>query len=299
MPTISLPRFQLPEGLRDMTAEDIGKAMPEVHLPKVDVDAIGKRAGKVVDEVAKNAGKAVDDVAKSAGKVVDDVAKSVSSNVEQALPRRPGPSPVPFAVLGMLGGLIVGWLLATSPTTAPRINAFMDWLRTRIDDWRVGRNADLDDAFEDAAEELRSDSTGLEPVMAEPDYAGSTSSAMHTGTGYADEEPWSDRPELRGQSLGAAAADDFQTGRLDAGGGTAEDAEAVIVVDDTGTAEIDSGSGRMTDQMKIDNTEGDQSVEADPPTSDGLASSGRLTETMKFDNSDDEEEVRPAPADRF
>lgn len=297
MPTISLPRFQLPEGLRDMSADDIGKAMQDVHLPKVDVDKIGKRAGKVVDDVAKNAGRAVDDVAKSAGKVVDDVAKSVSSNVEQALPRRAGPSPVPFAILGMVGGLIVGWLLATSPTTAPRINAFMDWLRTRIEDWRAGRTTDLDDDFEEAAEELRSDATGL-PVMGEPEYVGTPSGTMHTGTALGDDQSWSDQPGLRAQSLGAAAAaDDYRTDRAQPDDVVV--AEEVIVVDETGEAQVDTGTGRLTDQMKIDNTEDDEAMEPDAPIADGLASSGRLTETMKIDDGEGDEELRPSPSDRF
>ena len=275
MPSISLPKFELPEVFRDMTTDDIAKAMPDVHVPKVDVDAIGKRAGKVFDDVAKSAGKAVDDVAKNAGKMVDDVAKSVSSNVEQALPRRSGPSPIPFAILGMLGGLIVGWLLATSPTTAPRINSFMDWLRGRIEDWRTSRMSNLDDDLEDATAELRSETSGLgQPVMGEPEYAGAAST-MHTGTGFADDQPWSDKPEdMRAQSLGAAAADDpFR--------------------------QPAPGTGRMTDQLQIDDTEGDEANEADPPFSDEPLGGGRLTDTMRTDDADGAEEVRPAPPDRF
>ncbi len=275
MPTISLPKFELPEVFRDMTTDDIAKAMPDVHVPKVDVDAIGKRAGKVFDDVAKNAGKAVDDVARNAGKMVDDVAKSVSSNVEQALPRRNGPSPVPFAILGMLGGLIVGWMLATSPTTAPRITSFMDRLRARFEEWRTSRMTDLEDDLDDAADEVRSASSDLgQPVMAESEYAGTSTATMHT-TGFAEDQPWSDQPEdVRAQSLGAAAADDdFR--------------------------QPTPGTGRMTDQLQIDDTEGDEANEADPPFSDEPLGGGRLTDTMRIDDADDAEEVRPAPPDRF
>jgi hypothetical protein len=275
MPTISLPKFELPQAFRDMTADDVAKAMPEVHLPKVDVEAFGKRAGKVIDDVAKNAGKAVDDVAKNAGKAVDDVARSVTTNVEQALPRRSGPSPVPFAILAMVGGLVVGWMLATSPTTAPRINSFMDWLRGRIDDWRAGRMTDLEDDLEDTADEVRSATEGLgQPVMAEPEYAGTSAATMHTSS-YADDQPWSDQPEdMRARSLGAASADDpFR--------------------------QPAPGTGQMTDQLQIDDTEGDDANEADPPYNDEPLGGGRLTDTMRIDDTDDAEEVRPAPPDRF
>jgi hypothetical protein len=176
----------------------------------------------------------------------------------------------------MLSGLIVGWLLATSPTTAPRINSFMDWLRGRIEDWRTSRMTDLDDDLVDATDELRSEPSGLgQPVMAEPEYAGAAST-MHTGTGFGDDQPWSDQPsDHRGQSLGAAAADDdyFQ--------------------------QPAAGSGRMTDQLQIDDTEGDEADEADPPFTDEPLGGGRLTDTMRIDDADDAEEVRPAPPDRF
>ena len=124
-PEVKFPEIKLPEGLRDMNREDIQKAMsdamsdvkmPEVKLPKRS-----------------------------------DIAKSV----EKALPTRAGPSPVPFAILAMLGGLIVGWILATSPLTGPRITAAMGGVRQKIDDWRSGSD-DLDeldtapDAFRDA-----------------------------------------------------------------------------------------------------------------------------------------------------
>lgn len=123
-PEVRFPEIKLPEGLRDMNREDIQKAlsdaMSDVKMPDVKMP---KRS---------------------------DIAKSV----EKALPSRPGVSPVPFAVLAMLGGLIVGWILATSPLTAPRINAAMGSVRQKIDEWRSSTDVDeLDgepDAFRDA-----------------------------------------------------------------------------------------------------------------------------------------------------
>jgi hypothetical protein len=123
---MKLPEFKLPEGLRDMSREDIQKAMSDVKIPDVKMPDV---------KLPKRS----------------DIAK----NVEKALPMRSGPSPVPFAVLAMLGGLVVGWILATSPLTAPKITAAMDGVRQRIDDWRNGEDADDElegepDAFRDA-----------------------------------------------------------------------------------------------------------------------------------------------------
>ncbi|MDQ2964755.1 MAG: hypothetical protein M3R57_02785 [Chloroflexota bacterium] len=126
-PEVRFPEFKLPEGLRDISREDIQKAMSDVKLPDMKMPDV---------KLPKRS----------------DIAKSV----EKALPTRPGPSPVPFAVLAMLGGLVVGWILATSPMTGPRISAAIDGVRQKIDDWRSGADGaddELDsepDAFRDA-----------------------------------------------------------------------------------------------------------------------------------------------------
>jgi hypothetical protein len=125
-PEVRFPEIKLPEGLRDMSREDIQKAMSDVKMPDVKMPDVKLPTRS---EIAKS--------------------------VEKALPARAGPSPVPFAVLAMLGGLIVGWILATSPLTGPRISAAMGGVRQKIDDWRSGTD-DLDeldtapDAFRDA-----------------------------------------------------------------------------------------------------------------------------------------------------
>jgi hypothetical protein len=119
-PDVRLPEFKLPEGLRDMTREDIQKAMSEVRMPDVKLP---KRS---------------------------DIAR----NVEKALPMRSGPSPIPFALLAMIGGLIVGWILATSPMTGPRISAAMGGVRHKIDEWRTGGEG-LDDELDGAPEAFR------------------------------------------------------------------------------------------------------------------------------------------------
>lgn len=142
-PDVKMPEFKLPEGLRDMSREDIQKAMSDVRMPDVKMPDV---------KMPKRS----------------DIAKSV----EKALPQRSGPSPVPFAVLAMLGGLVVGWILATSPRTAPRISAAMDGVRQRIDEWRT--STDLDDELDTAPEAFR-DAFGA------PTTAKSTSSASNGG----------------------------------------------------------------------------------------------------------------------
>jgi hypothetical protein len=167
-PEIRFPEIKLPEGLRDMSREDIQKAMSDVKMPDVKMPDV---------KLPKRS----------------DIAKSV----EKALPTRAGPSPVPFAILAMLGGLIVGWILATSPLTGPRISAAMGGVRHRIDEWRSGTD-DLDeldtapDAFRDA-------------------YRNPLTSDTYTGTGSAgaagSDTPVGVGPGRRSSTSSSAARD--------------------------------------------------------------------------------------------
>lgn len=122
-PEVRFPEIKLPEGLRDMSREDIQKAMSEMKMPDIQ---------KAMSEVRMPKR--------------SDIAKSV----EKALPLRSGPSPIPFAVLAMLGGLVVGWILATSPLTGPRITAAMGGVRQKIDEWRSNTEAAEQDGEPDA-----------------------------------------------------------------------------------------------------------------------------------------------------
>jgi hypothetical protein len=149
-PELRLPEFKLPEGLRDMSREDIQRAMSDVHMPDVKMPDV---------RLPKRS----------------DIAKSV----EQALPMRSGPSPVPFAVLAMLGGLIVGWILATSPLTAPRINAAMGGVRQKIDEWRT--STDIADDLERAPEAFRD--AFRAPTTADTTTTSSVSSNGGVGVG--------------------------------------------------------------------------------------------------------------------
>jgi hypothetical protein len=262
-----------------MTMEDIQKAMPDFRMPKFDLQ---KQAGRLADDAGKFAG-------------------DVGRNIDHALPRRPGPSPVPFAVLGMAGGLVVGWILATSPTTAPRINGFMDWVRARIDDWRNRGLSDLDDDLETGTDQFRSFGSDVSAV-ADDTFAGvGATSAMHTdpGTEALSDDPtrsddWAGSPvgtrqdDFRGQSLGAASADDLPPTDESVVPDAVVVDEVIVVAP---SADAGTGTGRMTDQMPTDRTEGDDDP-ADIPLRDTQPASGRLTDTMHIDDTESDPETR-------
>jgi hypothetical protein len=128
LPEVRLPSIRLPEGLRDMNKEDIQKAMSDVQLPKIDLP---KRS-----EVAKELAKASKGLEK-AGKDIDKM-----------IPRRAAPSPLPFVIFGMLAGLFVGWFLASSSVTGPKIGALAEDVRGRVDRWRKERGTDTTDEFD-------------------------------------------------------------------------------------------------------------------------------------------------------
>jgi hypothetical protein len=152
MPSITLPevrlKARLPEGLRDMSVQDIQNAMsdvrrpaveapkvelpkvelPKVELPKVELPKFDFDLGREANRAARRADKATRSARKSARREASKAARTV----ERALPRRAGPNPVPIAILAMLGGVIVGWLLATNPVTGPRVRAMLDSARNTL-----------------------------------------------------------------------------------------------------------------------------------------------------------------------
>jgi hypothetical protein len=157
LPEVHLPDFKLPEGLRDMSREDIQRAMPDVHLPKIELpkrSAISKELARAGKELSKT-----------------------GRDLDKALPRRSVPSPLPFVFFGMLAGLFIGWFLASSTVTGPRIGGLVEDARGRVDRWRKSGSSDGDDdasaaAFPDA---LRA------PVDGEP-FAGDNTERQ-TGVG--------------------------------------------------------------------------------------------------------------------
>jgi hypothetical protein len=124
-----------------MNREDIQKAMPDVRLPKIDLP----KRSDISKELAK------------AGRDLD-----------KALPRRAAPSPWPFVLFGLLAGLFIGWFLASSTVTGPRIGGAVDEVRGRVAKWRENGSGADDDydsqpaAFPDA---LRAP-VGSEPYAA-------------------------------------------------------------------------------------------------------------------------------------
>jgi hypothetical protein len=145
MPDISLPEVRLkdklPEGLRDMNMGDIQRAMPDVHLPRIDL-------GREARRVRKDAEKAVARAAREAEKAAREAQRSAARSVERTLPQRRGPNVVPIAMLAMLGGLVVGWILANSPTAGPKISTWLDDVRTRWDNWRGRGLGQLDESWQ-------------------------------------------------------------------------------------------------------------------------------------------------------
>lgn len=208
MPDISLPevRFKarLPEGLRDMSAEDIQKAVPEVRAPKVELPKLelpkfdfdlGREAGRA----AKRADKAAKSARKSAGREASKAAKAV----ENVLPRKKGPNPVPIAILAMLGGLVIGWLLANNPATAPRVSAALDTARRSFDSWR-GRGSDLDEDEWDTTDAQAYPSSLRAPIEPER-YSGTMAeeeTGMSAGTGELPEGMGTTNPDEVGAENG-------------------------------------------------------------------------------------------------
>ena len=131
LPEVRLPSIRLPEGLRDMNKEDIQKAVSDVQLPKIDLP---KRS----------------DVAKELAKASKGLEKA-GKDIDKMIPRRAAPSPLPFVIFGMLAGLFVGWFLASSSVTGPKIGALAEDVRGRVDRWRKERGTDTGEDFDAAS----------------------------------------------------------------------------------------------------------------------------------------------------
>lgn len=195
MPELSMPEVRLkdklPEGLREMRIDDIQKALPDVRLPRIDLGREARNAGKAAERAGRGAEKAAakaarqaDKAARSAQKAAAKEAAKAARTIGEALPlprRKRGPNPVPIAVMFMIGGLVVGWILANNPVTGPRISAWLDDLRIRWDEWR-GRGADTDDEW-DAQPQAYPESLRA-PIASEPysDTAAGAEAGFGTGT---------------------------------------------------------------------------------------------------------------------
>lgn len=160
LPEVRLPEIKLPESLRDMNREDIQKAMPDVRLPKIELP---KRAD-IAKELSK-AGREIEKAGREAGREIEKAGR----DLDKALPRRPAPSPLPFVFFGLLAGLFIGWFLASSTVTGPRINGIVGDVRGRVDRWRKESAKDTTDEF-DATSSTYPDALRT-PMTSEP-YSG-------------------------------------------------------------------------------------------------------------------------------
>ena len=115
MPEVKLPDIRLPEGLREMSRDDIVKAAHDVRLPsKIDLPDI--------------------DLSKVDLSKVDLSRIELPKAVTDRLPRRRRPNPLlSIAGVAAIGALIAAaWWLFTSPLTGPRVRSVVSDLRQRV-----------------------------------------------------------------------------------------------------------------------------------------------------------------------
>jgi hypothetical protein len=149
MPTISLPEMKRPDVKRpDVKRPDV--KLPEMNLPEFDLqdfvrdrrDDLTAVAGRVRDELSEL------EMPRMEMPRVDlpgirDIRRAAAHEID------PRPSRMPFLAGAVIVGVLVGWILAVSPVTGPRIRSAIGGLRDRFDAWRSGAN-DWDDATEDS-----------------------------------------------------------------------------------------------------------------------------------------------------
>jgi hypothetical protein len=104
MPEITLPEIKFPDGLREMTRDDIVQAAKDVRLPKQI---------KMPD-------------------ILSNV--ELPEEIEERMPGRRRANPMlPLLALTVVGlAVVAAWWLFTSATTGPRVRRALDDLRTRM-----------------------------------------------------------------------------------------------------------------------------------------------------------------------
>jgi hypothetical protein len=109
LPEMKLPDIKLPEGLREMTRDDIIQAARDVHLPKFELPDI--------------------DLSKA----------NLPKQVTDRMPGRRRTNPIlPIAAFLAVGAAIAAaWYLITSPVTGPRIRVAVNDLRSRVTGQRM------------------------------------------------------------------------------------------------------------------------------------------------------------------
>ena len=131
MPEAKLPDIKLPEGLREMSRDDIVQAAQDarsnMHMPrKIDLPDID--LSKV-------------DLSKVDLSRIDLSKVELPKQITDRLPRRRRPNPLlPIAGIVALGAMIAGvWWLFTSSMTGPRVRSAVNDLKQRV----TGESDDL------------------------------------------------------------------------------------------------------------------------------------------------------------
>jgi len=126
---VKLPKIELPEGLREMTAEDVAKAMSEVRLPKIDLPTTADLRNVEIP------------------KVHIELPRKLELPKVEIRRKRSGP---PWLLLGVLAGLATtAWILMSAPATGPRIRRWLDDLRLRAARWGESKSEGHEEAEQD------------------------------------------------------------------------------------------------------------------------------------------------------
>ncbi len=177
MPEVRMPDFKL-SGLREMSRDDIGRALSDVHLPEVDLSNLDPRRIDLSNvELPKI-----------------DVSKAVESAAVATHLRKRGSSPIRFVI----GGVVVAGLALFAALNIPALRAGLEGVartvRAQLDARRDANSPDApgfpDDAFTGPDPSSPEAFTAADPAPVQPDtYADALPSASHGFETTAEELP--------------------------------------------------------------------------------------------------------------
>ena len=137
MPTITMPDIgQVRRGfrfgdVRDRT-DDAKRATSDFSLPNIDwskFDPTRFDLSKV--DFSKLDPPARKELAKQIRKASKEQLQRASKELNRNLPGR-RPSPIPFALLGAIGGLVIGWIVATTPAARRAVEGAIAGIRKSV-----------------------------------------------------------------------------------------------------------------------------------------------------------------------
>lgn len=211
---VHMPELKLPDRLRDMdmigsvsdasksVSEAVSDRLSKVDLSKMDLPKVDVRTPKL-------------DV-----KVRDIKPGKARDRALEMIPRRSGPNPVPFLILGVLGGIMVGIWAATSDMFGSQIRSVVDDLENRVETMFPGMGQKARDMQSTVQQTFSSASS-----RAEQDYArtasglGSSTTGVPSSTGMTGGED----ETVGAGSSGAGTLGSVGTGGDLAGDGTTSD----------------------------------------------------------------------------